>query len=732
LSDGTSPTINHFQKVLHKKEQRLQDEMLVLAKRAEKQNYSTLFSEKPNYYNTLLEKEGLALLIYENDTLKFWSDNSIAVENWIKEVCLDTKMVKLHNGWFEVMHPNSNSTTTKTVVGLILIKNEYPYQNNYLVNEFRKDFDLPAETKLITDPPQADSNNAVKNYKYDYLFSLKFDTTTSSVSTLSYISVFLNIAGFLLFILFLKNITSLLQKRIGKNRSLILFIFLVGLFRYISIILSFPESFYNFNLFSPQVYADASSVWLSSLGDLLINVLLLFYLSYVVFTEYNFDNLFSRLKSLNKLAISLILFLCFFWFSWIITTLFTGLIKNSNISFGINNLFSLNQYSYIGIIIMGLLLFVYFLFADKMVSVLKLLGLSTKQYILVFLLSTAVHIFISHFLGTLDLVIIFWPFVLILFIAGIKKRQITYPFSAIILLVFLFSLYAVHIFIKHIKIKEKENRKVHIEKLAAEQDPIAELLFQDIEKELVSDSILVSYVKKPTEFEKRIKQQYFSGFWEKYVVRIALFDSMCVPIILSPNIAFDNNLYFDELITDKSVPTTCEHFNFLKNTSGKISYLAKLPLYKNYKARAKYGTLYIELDAKFISDEIGFPELLLDRNIGLSQELTNYSYAKYKHGQLINQYGKYSYNFTGSNFDLFANYYVFIDKEGYNHLLFRPDPETLIVLSKRSEGLIDKVTIFSYLFAFFSLLLLTILVLRQISLGRILENFSFKYRIQVL
>src|SRR3954469_8105946 len=130
-NSGNITTVHAFEKTLHKKEQRLDQEMLLLAQEAEAKNYNELFKQKPFYYNSLLEKEGIALLIYENDTLKFWSDNSIAVENWIKEVCLDTKMAKLRNGWFEVIHPHTNSSTSKTIVGLVLIKNEFPYQNKY-------------------------------------------------------------------------------------------------------------------------------------------------------------------------------------------------------------------------------------------------------------------------------------------------------------------------------------------------------------------------------------------------------------------------------------------------------------------------------------------------------------------------------------------------------------------------------------------------------------------------
>ena len=733
-SEGFAPAISNFENILHKKELRLNDEMTALAKRAETQNYNQLFTEKPEYYNTLLEQEGLALLIYENDTLKFWNDNSIAVENWVKEVCLDSKMAKLRNGWFEVVRPHTNATTTKAIVGLILIKNEYPYQNKYLTNEFQKDFAVPAETKLITDKPNA--TNGVKNYIGDYLFSLEFNPANNSISFLSYFSVLCSLLGFVFLFALLKTFCAGLFSGYGRSYPTIIFIVVVILIRFITIKFSFPESFYGFDLFSPKIFANASSIWLSSLGDLLINILLLFYLTYIFFNECDFNKLLNKLKNLNRLILSFGFFLAFFWFSWLISLLFIGLIKNSNIPFGINNLFSLNQYSYIGIVVIGLLLFVYFMFADKMVSVLKRLKLNNKQYVLVFVFSAGVHTLISHLLGTLDLIIIFWPFLLVLCIALIKKKDVVYPFSGIIILVFLFSLYAVHVFIKHSTIKENESRKVYVEKLAAEEDPISELLFQDVEKKLQADTILISLVsgpeKKPEEFEKRIKQQYFSGYWEKYDVHVALFDSTCAPVIKSQNTLFDNNFYFDELIATKGKQTTCEHFNFINNSSGKISYLAKLPLYRNQKLHTKYGTVYIELDAKFISDEIGFPELLLDRNVGLSQELTSYSYAKYKHGQLINQYGKFPYSLSSNDFGSLKPEFQFNDRDGYNHLLYRPDSETVIVLSKRNEGFVGNVTTFSYLFAFFSLLLLTILLVRQISQGSLFDNFSFKYRIQVL
>lgn len=723
-------TLNDFETTLHQKEKRLNDEMLLLAKVAETQNYEALFSNYNAAYKNLLNEEGLALLIYENDTLKFWSDNSIAVENWIREVCLDTRIVKLKNGWFEVMRPHTNANTTKTIVGLVLIKNEYPYQNNYLNNEFQKDFTLPAETKLYTDPVKDAID--VRNMNDNYLFSLMLNPANNKVSGSTYLSILLSFMGIIMLLIFLQKASLVLENKIGKRLSVITYISTVVLLRYVSIKLAIPHSFYSIELFSPTIFADANSIWLTSLGDLLINALLLFHLTFYAYDSFNAERFIDGIK--RKTILIFGLSLGFFWFSWIINELLVGLIKNSNIPFTINNLFSLNWYSLVALVIVSLLLFVYFLFTHKFVQMIKRITVNAQTPVIILGLAAAIHIAISHLLGILDLIVILWPLFLILILFLFKQKQFT--FSIVVFLVFLFSIYTVHVFIKHSDIKEVESQKIEAEKLAAEQDPVAEMLFSDIEKKIVKDSVLSSYIsgteKQLSEFEKRIQQQYFSGFWDKYDVKIALFDSMCVPTIKSPIPHFDNNLYFDELINNKGVKTLNENLFFINNTSGKINYIAKINMWRSLKQNTKFGTLYLELDAKFNSDEIGFPELLLDQNIGLTKDINNYAYAKYKNNVLINQYGKLSYNYTPADFQNTSEVFEVIIKDGYKHLVYTPDTSTKIVLSKRYGGTIEKATTFSYLFTFFSLLLLTILFIRQLVLGKIIENISFKNRIQAL
>ncbi|MCC6691204.1 MAG: hypothetical protein IT235_06685, partial [Bacteroidia bacterium] len=84
-----SSALKNFEAALHKKELQVEQELMLLSAHASNKTYTQLFSEKPKYYNELYREFGYVLLIYENDTLKFWTDNSPAVENQMKTVCLD-------------------------------------------------------------------------------------------------------------------------------------------------------------------------------------------------------------------------------------------------------------------------------------------------------------------------------------------------------------------------------------------------------------------------------------------------------------------------------------------------------------------------------------------------------------------------------------------------------------------------------------------------------------------
>ncbi len=382
-SEDHTFAISSFENVLHRKEAIVQREMDLLLVNLEYAAFEKIFRDNIERGSRLYNEEGIVILIYENDSLKFWTDQSVAVENYLKEVCLDDRLVQLKNGWFEVFKKHSQPKGTRSVYGLILLKKEYAFQNNYLVNEFQKDFPVSNSTKILKPNPNA--NYQVKSLDKNYLCSLQFEPGAPETFRKMTLIVLLNALGILFSFLFIKNECSTITHSLGIYSSSGVFIGAIVLLRFLTIKIHFPEPFYELELFSPQLYGDASSFWLPSLGDLLINALLVFCVVYFVRKRIVVSEpMLHKVKIPKILLIAGILFFIFF-LSMKVNDLFAGLIINSNISFNINNLFSLTIYSYITLFIIGLLIFTFFLATDKLIEAARLTGVSFRMHILIFI-----------------------------------------------------------------------------------------------------------------------------------------------------------------------------------------------------------------------------------------------------------------------------------------------------------------------------------------------------------
>ena len=724
--------IKKFETVLHKKEVQLTNEVNLLSARAETKSYAELFTDKPDYYNKLFSDLGFVLLIYDNDTLKFWSDNSPSVENQMKTVCLDDRLVKLRNGWFEVIR-SEPCAGPKKCIGLLLIKNDYPYQNNYLLNEFQKQFSLPEDVRVLHGA--ASDPLSVRDGAGNYLCTLKFNFNNEEADGLHIWSALLAVVGLIFLVLGIYYLTETpVFSGINTHYKFIIFILSLGLLRFITIRFHVPASLYSTPLFGPQYYGDATSFWLPSLGDMLLNTL--FILTAGFYFNLSSINVFETIFLRNKFISSLLLLFTLFCGSLAINKFFISLIENSNIPFNINNVFSLNAISYMGFSIIALLLLSFFLIANWTIKAIGHLGLSSKSFLKIFLIAASLFATLSHVIGYVDWMFISMPLVVTLTIYLLNnKASKGYSFPDIVLVVFLFSIYGVHTFVKEGNGKEHHSRIAIAEKIAADKDPLTEHLFTEVEAKISMDTILSGYISSPVKninaFEKRLRQDYFSGYWDKYDIKFTVFDTACRVLLKPAGSTIDNNNYYDEIVLRDGQETTCEHFYFLKNNSGKISYMAKLPIITGRNDH-KLATIYAELDTRFLPEEIGFPELLLDRNMGIDRDLFNYSYAKYRHNELISQYGKFQFSLNPQQFINNTDEIIFKDVDGYDHLSFSPNKSTVVVISKPSYTLLDTVTYFSYLFSFFSLIVLVVIIVRQLVRGNLFSHNSFKYRIQFL
>ncbi|MBC7861623.1 MAG: hypothetical protein IAF38_01535, partial [Bacteroidia bacterium] len=735
LNDSpVSKYISSFQKKLHKLEIQAKNGLDEIAGSDKKGSSGTLFREKEKEFENLYSTTGIVYLVYENDSLIFWSDHSPAVENYRKEICLDNSLAKLRNGWYEVIKHPSNLTSTRNYIALILLKNEYQYQNKYLNNFFPDWFAMPKTAALEEFSGKNDPDSyreAVKTVEGQNLFELKIDAHDIPFTGIDYGIACCWLLFFILLINFLKKECFRFEETFSANTLFFVFAGSVLALRFLMILDHFPEVFYRTPLYDASVFGNADSFWFGYLGDILINASLTFYLALVFQKRVELRK--TTFKNFMTSAGAGFAFLILF--SHVINSLIASMVQNSHISFRISDLFSLSVYSYTGFVGVGILFFSYYIFANKIIAELIRFKKHLRYFLVCIPLIFGLSLLYSFFAGGVDWIKICWPFAIFFcaYILNIRKRS--YSFSYGLAFIICFSIVSTHLFLREEEQKEIGLRKVYAERLSNQQDDVAENLFVDITKKIALDNKLKTMVFSPPvsslDLEQRIRQVYLSGYWERFDILISVVDSACIPLIKMVDPVHGNNSYFDQQIENKGVATICKDLFFIENLKDRTRYIAKIKIEAPAGINRKPALLYIEMEPKLIPDIIGYPELLLDKSVKTNNQLSDYSYAVYKNGKLITRSGKYAYEKTYSWPLGRDSYFLELAENNFHHLIYSVD-YTRVVLSMQQNTVRGAFTTNSYFFAFFSLMLLIFLFIRETVARRRLMNTSLNARIQLL
>jgi len=712
--------IHNFEKKLHQKEVEVEKLISNIAKEIETTSYADLFKKQLGSYESLYNTQGFVLLIYENDSLKFWSDNHIPVENYLLKICLDSKIVKLNNGLFEVRRKHVDN---RVIIGLILIKNDYSFNNEYLQDEFAIGFHLPANTN-ITETKTTVTHDILSKEKH-YLFTLDKIQYESHL-WLEYLQIisFL-ISLFFLTLLIEKGCFSLLH-HLGFYSYYLLFGIVLALIRIAMLKLGFPKTLYNTELFSPSIYAHTS--YIPSLGDLMLHAGLLAAYFYGLYAQLKSDLKFEKINykiivGLN-IAFALLTVLCI--------NVIVSLVNDSKINVNVNNLISLNSYSYLGYISIGLLL-------TSLYYAGQVLIIQQKKYLIK--ISTGFLILAA----TLGIVFLLFkvPFIYVLIpLAWFALQELleynaytsNYTTKSIFYLT-LASVFTTIIIRNEIRLSNEQKLKFLAENLAIERDPVAEFLSFDLKVKIPKDSVLINSLINITAeentFLNRLKQKYFNGYWEKFDVSFYAYDSLCNPISKSPGAVFDKYSFFEDLFSKNKNNNFCY---LPAEKSAKSGFLLKYDLYKKINSKNKFiAHVFIEADSKYLSDEIGFPLLLLDNTVDNQKEFSNLSFAIYRDSLLSKHHGKFIYNSLLSFYSSAKqnSNSVFFDFRDYKHYALKTNTSTYLV-SIKNENWFNALTFFSYLFSIYSILFLILIAIVNPDRILSLKKYTLRNRIQSL
>lgn len=661
-----------------------------------------------NFIDTY-RNNGINLLIYKNDELQFWSSIKTFPQN-VNRLKEGASFQPLANGLYEVIKKTDNQYT---FIFLILVKTQFSIENQYLKNSIvpelfaNNSLDLAAFTDKNT--------KEIFSLSKDYLFAVKLSDEFSK-NIYATVQVWLWVIGLFCICLFVNSYANYLARKgflVAGTVVLIIFFFA---FRLTDLQFFWFNHQFTLDIFSPSIYAQ--SEFLPSLGDLLLHVISITWISLFIYIhrfQYTFSNWFSKSKIFGiGFHIGFLLFLALI--ALIIDEVFFGLINNSKINFDITNIINLGYISWISILTLCLSWFAFYLIINVFLELSKQLNVNNKERLIVFLtLLSACFVYklVDEF------TVFFLVYALLIFVIGynnyIQKRQFSIGVFAILFLciAFLTSLK----YTRFIDIKERNTRRDIALKLENSDDPKVINAINSFELSIARDSLVAEYFKNPNSlqtvsFHNYITKKYLDGYLSRFEFKMYEYNANDESLRSDVNSVPINK--YKDLVKSGAIRTAETAYSYrINDTFGYQNYFGIIPV---FNAENYMGTLIIELTSQSYDYNSRFPELLIDGKLKSDEDFSEYSLAFYKNNKLYSQSGKFTYPMVNENqFKVVLNDVVFENEEAnnisYSHAIRKYDNSKLIVISKEKMPYVVRLATLSFFFLVFILFGITIYVI---------------------
>ncbi len=657
-----------------------------------------------------------------NPILNFW--NTHTVEPLFSDINGKdgSKLVEYKNGSF-VLEKHKVVVRGKQLITVALypIKWKYFLENRYLQSEFEG---LKGIGKLYdVAPPSADY--VVKDIHKKPIFSL-VKLENKSLPEFDNFSIILWILGTLCLFLYVNAVVSVIATNFGLRYGITTLCSFVILYRLLTIFIPFPFNYKKLELFDASVYA--SSTLFPSLGDLLLNSLLVFWL--IIFVK----NQFLKRTSLSfgvspaqswviNFAVSLLLVLSAFF----IADTVKSLVAESQISFDVTDFFSLSVYTIVSFLILTVLLISFYHSSQILLHFLRLLPPIEKTY---WFLGTAVVGLIVLLFSPFDtensvnVIVLLW-LILYLYIIVQRQRDWGRPILSSSLFIFWLMFFATSVtalLIYQNDKTEKQKRRSVAERLALQTDPSGENLMGITITSLDDKWLAENYYRFSVEnnnvfLKDSLITENFAGYLNKFDTKIYAFDSLFHPLHNE-----DSSTYatIKSLIQTQGQPTKTGGLYYYEKTADRFSYLYE----KQVKASDGHtlGYIFIIAKPKRYKSEALYPELF-NQVADISSDLnTNYAYAVYSNRKLINSFNDLNFSreiSSGQVPVLEEEWRKFGDR---SELWYKASSNKIVLVVKKESFSLEAVTLFAYFF--FSFLFIVLLS----HAGRYLINNNFRWK----
>jgi signal transduction histidine kinase len=667
----------------------------------------------------LLDNKDFYVFAYDSSSLGrwlvYWSTNLVQPEDYQTPLKAGTHFVKMKNGYYEVICKKLKSVEKghdRYIIGAIPVMMEYSISNNYLVDHFYDKPALGSEYSINLRPPGI----PVLNGDDLILFFLHYDRTMD-FGPPNVLSVSLRVLGCICVLIFINLFAAMIARQ--KN-PLYGFLFLFGvivIFRILSYLYPFPFNLRELNIFTPLIYAKDEIF--RSLGDLLLNVLLTFWLL-LFFREHVktikppvVNNIWQQ-----RVVIILSSFVMYI-VGQFLSELIQSLVIDSKISFDVANPFSLNEYSVIGAIILGFISFS-FLFFSQIINYLlnELTDFRHRtKYLFLALVGVVWLLFRIHNQEIYySLVMVIW---LILYVVVLDMLSVRFE-NSLATVPFLFWLFLLTITTSAVLVyyndqKELSLRERMATELSKQKDPYLVMLLTDVTKQMEQDELLQLFFQRNNMnnlpramLESELKQKYFKGYLARFNITFYAFDDSGMPIYGGDTSIF--SVLSRRMLVESELIGSDLYYN--ERGFNDFSYIGRKDFYRD---SIKSGYLVYELTPAVVNTQRLYPELLVDGEIYDPEKESSvpYSYAIYDKGQLVINNNDYAFQVKLYASDLPKEEIAVRSVNGFSQLIYKASRDKVVIVVKENRSFVEFITLFAYMFCLF---LLIIVIYRMLDL----------------
>lgn len=696
-------------------EKTLQDTVLInklISTNADQREVQALYSKPYGFY---IYRE-----MQTGDHLRFWSTGKVLPSESLLKDRPERKMTLLPNGYYYAIKQNITTHPDFTAYCLVLIKWNFFIETEIFKNNFSFD---PKAGKAVSLSFEA-TPYPVKSLQGNTIFYFK-PALSGKASEDTPVTVLLRILG--LFLIFF-SLYLILTKRYtawNSGKSILLFVACLLSFRILVFVMSYVFAWNHFQLFDKEIYS--SSIFLPTLGDLLLNSVLFCWISVFLWNRISswqvpvskYTSLGSKLMGLGFI---LSLLLMTFGMGYLIRTIIT----DSKISFDVTNFFNLNLYTFIGFLIITCLSHGYF-YCSRLLYKYAFAWYAQEKYLIYIFIGLTglfiITVFINAHFVSYYLPVVIW---LLLFTILFHFEKTIYSviqsnISVTIFWIVFFSVSISLLMLKEIKKTEIALRKTYIEKLAVQTDPDNEKIIRIGNKYLDTTFFRQNFTRLYDEQQNQFLRDSIASkstisYQSSYYTTLYFFDSLNQPLF---NPDANTLAALNNIVIRQSRKTATPGLFLFEAGYDRLSYITQRVIKKPDGGLA--GTVFVISHLKKFGKSSIVPELFRQRD---EWELSNsaiYQYAVYKKGSLVSSSSKYPFSFYLFPSQIPVMRYEIRNRGAFTELWYHPDNSTVVVVTRKNEVFTEVVTLFSYIFCSF-LLMMALVNILSLAIAALVRN----------